>query len=413
MFYIFEGKSKDFSFITVWTILFLSCFAFWLYVIVGAVKAFGDERIIGYDYLAAQHPRFNVVEANQFTSKHSALGTLDFTFGAEITPISNLLGSDNFDAYRVHFINGPGLRGGVAAPYEITYGYTVSSFNAAIENRKPEIISYLKKRLRLYKQLALHFVGVKFIVSPMLEHNLTAKAYRVLADTVLDVWPSVQLDNNGLDSHERYRGSWIESHGVNPGWGLDISSLDGDDATDIAVQKWLNKTVAQKITYVWTRSYNCRCQGAWEDPRSRKSCPKAYQFEEVGHIVNKRPPKPSPIFQCQFKPLEVPFTWKPMAEDKCGVDPRANLPVALLPGTTKPYSVVALTGTVLGNLTYYGVFQGSLNRYYSGWIGGAKKNGFGFEKEASLLGSPWVWLRQANTCYGPFVPGRRAGTFYK
>ena len=245
-----------------WGILF--SLILWATLLLTAYIALAQSttRVVGYDYLAAQHKLFNAKKAIEFIPNNSALGTLDVTFGDSITPIRDLLNSRKFIFYRVHLINGPGLRNGVAAQNEITYGYNVSSFNSAVVARNPRIINYVKRRTIIYKNLQeKEFVDIKFAVSPMLEHNLSTAAYRVLADTVKSVWPSIQLVNNKLEGDgETYLGSWREHHGQNPRDNVQISSLDGEDGTDINVPKWLQETAAEKYTFMWSRSYNCRDQ---------------------------------------------------------------------------------------------------------------------------------------------------------
>lgn len=373
-----------------------------------------DPRVLGYDYLAAQQRNFSVQEAIKYMPSNSALGTLDVTFGSDLAPIRALLGSGRFSHYRLHLVNGPGLRNSVQEKHEITYGYNIRSFDSALRTNKPAIINNIKARTAIYRSLSAEFPSVKFYLSPLLEHDVSEGAWRNAANAVLSIWPEVRLVNNPMSGwNGSYKGSILERHGAKPGSAA-ISSLDGEDATDINVPEWLKRTAANKITYVWSRSYNCRHQGNFVPPSKRTSCPKPYQFEELAHIPDARPTAPSrvPAGCAKVKPLAAPSIWKPMSEDKGNGDPRANLPVLLIPFQPKlPVTVIGMVGQPVGTLGYYGVFQGDLNRYYSGYGGGSKKGGYQLEKEATKQGSPYVWAKQGKTCVGPFISGRRAGSY--
>jgi hypothetical protein len=310
------------------------------------------------------------------------------------------------------------VRNGNCGTYEPLYGYTVSSLNSALENGNKKILNHVKERTLIYKALSIKYPSTNFSVSPALEHNLTKKAYRVLADAVLSVWPKVQLVNSPMKtlSAENYKGAWIERHGSDP-WRSELSSLDGTDVNLIRVQKWLKTTEGNIITYVWSLSYNCRINGAWQDPRARSACPKAYMTEELAHVTDRRPKLESVSnLKCQVRNLEDNVeTWKQFADDHGNGDSRANLPVFLARlAAGKDLEVLASNGKVIGSLGYYGKYEGSLNRYYSGYRGGTSENGYAWEKKAtSLTGFPQVYLRQGKTCVGPIIAGRRNGKEYQ
>jgi hypothetical protein len=211
---------------------------------------------------------------------------------------------------------------------------------------------------------------------------------------------------------EKFLGAWIEHHGQNPHPGVDISSLDGMEGTDINVSKWLKNTKANKITFFWSRMYNCRNLGSFQDPRKRTSCPAAAHFEQFAHVMDLRPNVPSATLPCNVKPFKAPFIWKPLAEDKGTFDSRSNYPVAILPGKPSFYALMGAKGKRVGKLGFYGRFKGNLNRYYSGWKPGKRKTGYFFEKKAfDTQGSPYVWLRKKKSCYGPLIPGIRQGVY--
>ena len=394
----------------------------WLIVIIVCLfvlqsSAF-SERLVGHDLIGLHSKEFNTKPVCKFYPKGTPISILDWTFGTETTNSDILLSCVSPSHYIIDILNTVCVRNGNCGKYEPLYGYSVNSLNKALEAGNTKIIYHVKERVLVYKALSIKYPSTEFAISPALEHNLTKKAYRVLADAVLSAWPEVQLVNSPMKtlSAESYRGAWIERHGSDP-WKSEISSLDGTDVNLIRVQKWLQTTEGNIITFVWSLSYNCRVNGAFQDPRSRTSCPKAYMIEELVHVTDKRVKLGSiSNLNCQIRGLmDNAEIWKQFADDHGTGDSRANLPVfigLLAPG--KSIQVLASNGKEVGSLGYYGKYEGNLNRYYSGYIGGSSENGYTWEKEATALtGFPQVYLKQGKTCVGPIVAGRRNGKEYQ
>lgn len=364
----------------------------------------------GQDYLGLQQPNFNAKLALPYLQEHSALGSLDHTFGSTLTNAYSLLDSGNFDFYRVHLINISCVANQNCGRYEIGYGYSLATLNTAVINKTPKIINFVKDRSEEYCRLQLKYPKVKLLISPALEHRFSNKAYRILADAVLNRCPNVQLVNNPVTGKgERYKGAWIEAHATSVP--ADVYSWDGMEVTDGDIGQWKTRVKSAKIAFVWTRSFNGRASGgSFVDPRSRDNFPSAKTFELVSHITDDQPRDRTPTFRCSFKSLSAPSIWKPLAEDYPNVtDRRANLPVAIVPFKPKvAIAVVGIKGSSIGGLAYYGAYSGNLNRYYSGT--GSGMSGYQFQKKAlSLDGSPWTYLKQDNQCIGPFLSGRRGG----
>jgi len=371
---------------------------------------YGDTRIFGQDMLAAQLPGFNMAKAAPYVAPNTALGILDYTFGADIAPIHRLLASGKFSTFRVHLINSSCIANSNCGSYEIGYGYSLAGFNAAVLAKNPKIISFLTARSKIYCDLLTNYPKVKLLISPVLEHRLTTSAYQIAADSVLKGCPKVQLVNNPVTGKgERYKGAWIEAHATSVP--ADIYSWDGIDATDGNVQAWINQTAKAKIAFVWSRGYNGRASGGtFVDPRKRKNTPTLKTFELLAHITDDRSPPNKPTFKCTFTPLKAPSIWKVLSEDYPNVsDPRANLPVAILPLQYSDVSVVTEKGQFLGTLKYFGTYSNTkMGRYYSGT--GSKFSGYEFEKLAIEKGSsPRVYFKQNTQCIGPFIAGRRGG----
>lgn len=395
--------------------LALAFLAFLGYVTFCVAMAYA-EPVNGQDYLAAQHKRFNAFEAGKALKCCDATGNLDWTFGESLEPIEQLLKASP-KYHRVHMFNGACIRGGNCGKYEISYGMNVKEWDAAIKKRKPKIINHLKARVALYRDLCARYPATQCLLSPELEHNLSKKAFRILADAALEVWPSVQLVNSpvGGIQIEPYRGAWIERHGTKPQSDADIVSTDGGEISDADVPAFLARTNRPrlKIRYAWTRGYNCRAQAAFQDPRKRTSCPTPGIFEEIAHIFDDRGHKP--VFTSnackQLKPFKSPWIFKPLAEDSNDGDKRANKPVVLMKPDVKRIFVLASNGEIVGELPQFPDNNPTkLERYYSAL--GSNVNGYAFEERArALTGSPWVWLKAKSTCYGPIIPGRRVNEY--
>jgi len=384
-----------------WWLLTLSMVVLGAIAGVVYVEEVQAEPHIGQDYLALTHKDFKL-ESN--LPLGTAGGMLDWTFGENDGQVFEFLKTVRPKYFRIHLLNTVCVRNGNCGPYEIGARYTIQSFNAAVLARNTEILGWVKARTLLYKNQCAKFPEVTCLISPALEHNLSREAWRILADAVLQTWCDVRLVNSPMAlPAERYRGAWLEAHGPSASASVDISSLDGIDAADISIGPWLKRFKHTKILYVWSRGYNCRNQGPFEDPRTRTSCPTRPTFELLTHITDRRGPAPRLTIPCRVHSFTRPNIWKPLSEDKGTGDRRANLPVAITTFGKTRIEVVGHDGSSKGYLGFYGAYKGRQNRHYSGEIGSAK-SGYEFSKG-------WAWLKQGNTCLGPFIPGRRQGTY--
>lgn len=376
-----------------------------------AFSAADSKRIIGQDYLAAQQPNFSSGYGGKYLAKNSAVGALDSTFGTDTNRIRNLLRYESPLYFRIHLINTVCIRNQNCGAYEIGRGYSIGSFNDAVRAKSSKILNYLSARVKFYCALQKEFPKTTFIISPALEHNLSREGARVLIDKTLELCPNVMVSNNPMTAviGERYRGALLEGHGVDPG-SVDISSLDGIDGTDVDIRGWMSRTENNFITYFWSRGYNCRHQGSFEDPRNRDSCTSKELIEGFNHITDIRI-APKPQFSCSFREFKAPNIYKPLAADHGAADTRANLPVLIMPGSKSSVTLIAVNGRAIGKLAYYGAYNKTQNRYYSGYAGGSHVSGWSFEKRAKKEGSNYVWLKLDNRCYGPIIPSFRQGSY--
>lgn len=246
--------------------------------------------IIGQDYLALQNKNFDSARAGQYLSPNTSIGILDNTFGNNTVKITEFLIKVNPAYVRVHILNTVCVRNKNCGDNELTYKLTKDSLNSKLEKKDGTFLASYKKRVGMWKVIAEQLPQSTFLISPALEHDLSLKSFRTLADTTLEIWPNVQLVNSpdGGIKIENYRNSWIERHGSNPQKDADIISLDGVDASDIDMDKFIRATQNTKLTFIWSNSYNCRVQGVWEDPRKRRNCPTGQQFELLSNIGSSK-----------------------------------------------------------------------------------------------------------------------------
>lgn len=380
------------------------------------------SQLIGQDWLAAQHPNFNLgVALETLPPETHAVGTLDWTFGETLSPIELILGSGKVAHYRVHFFNGPCVRNKNCGGYEPTAGMDINKFNQRITARDHVLLSHFRGRVGQYCSFIDRYPSVRFYFSWVLEHNLSVEAWNVLDEEgrAACARNDYYVVNNPVGSHNfpRYPRSGVlyEDHGDHPQPGQ-VTSLDGEEVTDINVPPWLGRTASYGLVFNWSRAYNCRPVEPFIDPRARTNCPDGALHEELIHVTDARPAAPSgkPPNCTTNEPFIPPLIWKPLAENYGDrVDARGNKPVAITRFNSSLVDIVAINGSKVGSLRYYGTFQGGLFRHYSGMPGASNVGGYEFEKRAvAASGSPYVWVRDQNgRCAGPFVPGRRAGVY--
>lgn len=380
------------------------------------IKKAHGEPIYGQDFYAIQSKNWNNELAIRYNTGLKASGNISNTFGASLDSIRLLLTKVHPLYYRAHIWNTTCNTNGNCYPYELTYGFSNNSLDYAVSHKNTNLFAGFTREVRKYRDLSIEYPNTTFLISPGVEHHLSKKSWRILADKVKEVWPEIQLVNSpgaGV-AYERYRNAWIELHGGTPPLSADIYSLDGTDATDIDINKYMRRTSGAKIVYFWSRSYNCRDQGPFEDPRKRTSCPIDSTFDLMAHIGDTRGPPPT--FEgigCRIiKPFKAPNIWKPLAEDKGNGDSRANKPVAIINPKEDKVRMLDYLGNTVGSLGFYGSYQGILYRYYSAWRRGTGEGGYEFERAAiRSSGNPYTFIESNKTCTGPIISGRRQGSY--
>jgi len=374
------------------------------------------QGTIGEDYLALNSPTFPVRSASSVLPLGRAVGILDFTFGTSTANLEYILRNNAPSHVRIHFLNNTCVRNRNCGKYEPLAGYTLSTLERGIRNHDAKIFNHLTGRLSIYKSIAAINPNTIFLVSPILEHNLSIAGWRILADFILQQWPGVKLVNSPMRGNaiERYRGSYNEQHGVPVIRNAQIYSHDGNDATDTNMAEWMKATKGSVLRFSWSRGYNLRTQGTtWVDPRARTAAYSREVLEEIVHITDTPPAKPTlSIRGCKEMPFDSTFIWKPLAEDKGTGDTRANYPVLITKQTGSKAVLVTFNGKFVSQLQYYGKYIDGRSRYYQGMRGGSKENGYQIQKKAmALSGSPYVYYKSGNRCFGPILTGRRQGAY--
>lgn len=381
---------------------------------------------IDIDFLGIQHKSVSAVRSDggsilrdvkELLPRDSVLGLLDYSFGDSLDPVRYLLDSGKIRAVRVHYLNGSGVRNGLAAIYEPTVGLRIATFNSKILTKDVKILDHLTARVKLWGEMMKNYPHIKWLVSPVLESDLSNQAFGVLAQTAINATktPFTLVVSSGIQSPE-IKPTWIrEGHGQGP-WpkNVKISSTDGLDIMDTTMGIWKPNTKNHIIKFIWNRKFNGRNNGPWVDPRARVTWPKREELVQILHVQDVQPdaPKAPAVLngiKCIRPENNGKRIWKPLAEDTGTNDPRANLPVLITTGNSGGYNLIGAQGKVAGKLGYFDRFGPDLQRYYSGWRGGSGLNGYQFQQEALKQGSPWVWAVQGNQCFGPFLPGRRQG----
>ena len=246
----------------------------------------------GQDWLAAQHPGFNLGAALESMSTRRPIGVLDYTFGESMEPIELILKSNKVNHFRVHFINGPCIRNKNCGSYEYGYKKDISAFNKSVEKRDANILNKFISRVKNYCDLIDKYQSTRFYFSWVLEHNLSINAWKVLNEEGKKVCArnDYYTVNNPVGGHpfpsHPIPGVLYESH-HQPTPGLQINSTDGLDIDDINVHQWRQSVIDKNIGIglIWTHVYNCRNRtGAFQDPRIRTNCPTKEMHERYNNM---------------------------------------------------------------------------------------------------------------------------------
>lgn len=395
------------------------------------------SRVFGQDWLGLQHRDWPLKISLQTLPPNSAIGVLHGSFGHSMKNIVTVLESEKVVALRAHLVNGSCIRGQRCdrARREFGVGYSATSFNNAILKRNKTILNEVRRRAQIYEALAQKYPSKRVYVSPVLEHNLSLKAFSILADVVKQAAPNVTVVNNPMNARLfRTQTKWVlESHDPNFVFrvGRCISSPDGLNSTDTNTKKYYDLTKRCEFVLNWVGRFNGRvgdnldANGNFIMPFDRKHFPEKRHFLDINGLVNyyrfstSKPEGIRPPGCFVIKPISEPLLWKTWADDKGNGDRRAARPLFMSTSRTESVNVIDYTGNKIATLTYWGTYppgnDGKIrHRYYMGHRGGSGLTPSELtSKLEKTSGIEWGWIKQGSTCYGPFVPMYRIGFFRK
>jgi hypothetical protein len=392
------------------------------------------ERLFGQDWLGLQHKAWPLKTSLSLLPANSGVGILHGSFGSSMANIEAVLASDKVVAVRVHLVNGSCIRGKRcdSSRKEFGSGFDAGSFNTAVLRRDKKVLNEVAKRAKIYSKLAEKYPTKVIYLSPVLEHNLSLKAFQILADIVKREAPNTILVNNPMNARAfRTKRQWVlESH--DPDFKYRnircISSPDGLAATDTDTKKYFDLTKECIMVLNWVGRFNGRVgdnldsKGNFIHPYDRTHFPQKRHFEDLNtlikyYIFSSGEPTENPEVCKITKPITKPLLWKTWADDHGSGDSRASKPLFISTTKSEATYVITAEGNRVATLPYYGTYPADTDgkqryRYYIGYRGGSNLTLTQLvEKVENESGIEWAWLQQGDLCYGPFVPAYRAGFF--
>jgi len=243
---------------------------------------------------------------------------------------------------------------------------------------------------RRFVPLIDKYPSVECIINPAVEHQLNRQDATDLCQQVLKVVPErCKCANNPWVG----KGQFViptermgnEVHGANPrppnvgGWF--ICSLDGSDAFDVDVVKFLNTCKDAKIRAVWTSQNNGRKNRNDPTPRpQRKAWPTGRLLQALGFLFTSKG-HTTKGNNNTLKPKSDQHTVPP--------GPRELKPVFITPTKVQNIKAVMLNGAVLATSATRQDFADGRSRYYF-----SEMYGYEYAKKAlQLSGNPLVHLK--------------------
>lgn len=222
----------------------------------------------GLSYLGMCHPTWDCEET--FIGWQGApIGWLENTFAKSCPCADRFLQRPEKKVIRAHLINSPCMRNKRCGRYEILYGETAASASRKIVRGDNRILKKFNAVLERFRARLTKSKGeVKCYISSCLECDLYEGARRRLADIVSAAVPNCILVDNPF-RRSCLPGFICEDHGANPRLSAPcIADLDGTDASEVNLNKWLAKYQHCDIRFVWSRWMNC-LSDRFVDPRKR------------------------------------------------------------------------------------------------------------------------------------------------
>lgn len=341
--------------------------------------------MLGLDYLGLGSKYWPLADSIKAFPKGWALGCFDSEFGDVSRALLDFLRrAHEVSAVRVHLF-----------------------WDAAHKKLCP--IEIIQKRAPFYASLAKKYPAIRFYISHTCEHNTTSvTALKNRTDLIKKLAPSC-IPVNSRWKGATVKGVLTESHDVTKT--AKIISTDGIPSFDIDVKKYLANNSSAELCFLWAPLFNLReeSDGPLIPPRRRKAKPSLKYMRAIVALSKDAGKPEKPLFKGKIVPIKKPLLYKTFAEDKEGVDVRANKPIFISTSKAKELVVVDWKGNSVAKFKYYGTYE-KLYRHYSG----TGSNLYGYEiaeKARKQSGNPWCWIKDGGTYYGPFHPAFRKGYF--
>ncbi len=257
--------------------------------------SFADSQtaLLGRSPYAIMHPKF---QCQAYQQSRDGIGNYGIavlwnTFGHDYDCLNQELANPDLKLVEVHLINGPCIRNSNCGRYEVLYGYSVTSLNAAIERNDPTLI---KKFQATSRKLANYLLpklrdDQECYISPILESNVPA------ANMVSIIqWIEASFNNRckfvwnpvGSSPGLPVEGSAVsEGHGFAPVFQNNqcIANPDGAVITDPSGWETFFSATSKCVTSLgWVLNDNCLSpqNSKFVDPRAR-SCEDVSGFPQV------------------------------------------------------------------------------------------------------------------------------------
>lgn len=247
--------------------------------------------------------------------KNIHLSFLYRTFGTRNQCLYKFIEDERFQSLEIHLTNGSALRNKILRPYEALRGETVSSLNRKLESRDRKILRIFKRELNranreILSKLKQHQAC---IISPILEHNLSSGAEKVLFTYLSRVKPkNCLLASNAAG----FGGSFPKGADLSEGHGKHsivcrncINNLDGTDidfpirrtrqpSNSIRyteVMRYIEQRRISVLNFLWIQEFNGKKDSSTRsDTRTRKDYPSLRLFKEVIKFIIKAEKKKKP-----------------------------------------------------------------------------------------------------------------------
>lgn len=239
-----------------------------LAILVVSIFASFSAHSQGLSYLGMCNPTWDCEESLRVWALEP-LGWLENTFGTECQCVDRFLSKPEDKVIRVHLINSPCMRNKRCGRYEVLYGETAASASRKVVRDNKRFMSRFNRVLERFKERLSKATGnVKCYVSPCLECDLYERARRHLADIVSAAVPSCTIVDNPF-RRRCLPGYVCEKHGEDPKLSAPcVVDLDGIDAADVEINKWLAKYQHCDLRFIWNTWMNC-ISDKFIDPRKR------------------------------------------------------------------------------------------------------------------------------------------------